>query len=501
METHAKHPLFTWQTFVFLGFVILLSYLTYFHRYWSPPNVFWDENYHIASAQKYLHGVFFMEQHPPLGKMLVAAGEKLLHPNARTDQFLGTDYGTDFPKGFSFAGYRFFSAFLGWWTAALLFLAFLYITRSSLHAALLSFLYIFDNALIVHLRGAMLEGPLLFFCVLMILVFFLLREYRERRAAFIVLSILLGVCMALILTTKLLGMIMVLLLPAAALYLWPRWRKMLAFGALAAAGFLPVYIGIWQIHFSVGSVINPKLPDAGYYQASPTAKAYLKTGFQRSLIAFPVMIRDSWKFVKHYNNGAPRLDLCKADENGSPFYLWPIGARSISYRWETPEGKNYKYLYLQSNPVVWFAGLTAVIIGLSILLASLFQPPRQPFPLLFPLLVFLGMYVSFFIAVSRIQRVLYLYHYFIPLLLTFVILAILVAGLRRFWTWNLTENGKGLILLALSAFIFVSYQFYYPLTRYEPLTDKQFKRRAILSVWELTCVKCQKENGVAVPRK
>jgi dolichyl-phosphate-mannose--protein O-mannosyl transferase len=52
--------------------------MTYFHNYSYPPSLFWDENYHIASAEKYIQGVFFMEPHPPLGKLLIAAGEKTL---------------------------------------------------------------------------------------------------------------------------------------------------------------------------------------------------------------------------------------------------------------------------------------------------------------------------------------------------------------------------------------------------------------------------------------
>ena len=52
--------------------VLAVSYFTYFKNYDYPPSVFWDENYHIASAQKYLTGVMFMEAHPPLGQLFVA---------------------------------------------------------------------------------------------------------------------------------------------------------------------------------------------------------------------------------------------------------------------------------------------------------------------------------------------------------------------------------------------------------------------------------------------
>ena len=69
---------------VAIAVVLIVSYFTYFHRYPSPAAPFWDENYYIPDAQKYLNGIFFMDIHPPLGKMLIALGEWLLHPNAIT---------------------------------------------------------------------------------------------------------------------------------------------------------------------------------------------------------------------------------------------------------------------------------------------------------------------------------------------------------------------------------------------------------------------------------
>ena len=41
----------------------------------DPPHIFWDENYHVTSAERYLEGVAQFEPHPPLGLMLIAAGE------------------------------------------------------------------------------------------------------------------------------------------------------------------------------------------------------------------------------------------------------------------------------------------------------------------------------------------------------------------------------------------------------------------------------------------
>lgn len=551
-----------WHIVFFLGFVIALSFLTYFWRYWDPPHVFWDENYHIASAQKYLHGVYFMEQHPPLGKLLVALGEKIFHPNARTDQFLGTDYGTDFAEGFSFVGYRFFSALLAWWTAPLLFFIFYLLTRNPLTSSVLSFLYIFDNALIVHLRGAMLEGPLLFFCTLTLLCFFLQLEWRDRPKRFYWMSAAFGAAFALVATTKLLGLIMVLLIPgmlwmlletkqdrqistavggccalvllayaslirflrvgaspmvgvsfialcalvcvAAGVLLWqhvPRLRRGFIGLACMLPAFLLVYCSVWQIHFSLGSNVNPQLPDNGYYQASAEYKQILTKHTNGSLANFPAMLRDSLAYVGHYNSGAPRLDLCKEDENGSPFYFWPFGARTINYRWETPDGKTYRYLYLVPNPVAWWSALLGLFIACAFLLTSLLLPLRQPLKRPTLLGIFIGMYLAYLIAVSRIERVLYLYHYFIPLLLTFLILGLVLEEIQAFAKWKMNENGKMIAVMLFGVLIFLGHQFYRPLTYYEPLTDAQFERRDIFSLWELHCVNCQHVSGLVIPTK
>ncbi len=495
-------PFWTRDTWWYLGFIILLSFFTYFYHYNYPRAVFWDENYHIASAQKYLHGVYFMEPHPPLGKLLIAAGEKIFHTNAKTDQFLGTDYGKDF-SGVDFTGYRFFSALLGWLAAPLLFIIFLLITRNGLQATLLSFLYVFDNALIVHLRGAMLEGPLVFFTAVMILAFFLFFEdrVRDQRKLLTWVSILFGVAFACVLTTKVTGLIMILMIPAILYRLYPRWDSMFRFLIAAIIPFLIVYMGVWQIHFALGQKINPLLPDNGYYQASPAYKQILQQKKAGSLAAFPTEMIDSWKFVSHYEQGAPRLDLAKADENGSPPWFWPLGARSINYRWETPNSEVYRYLYLQVNPAVWWTGALAVLMACALLLCSVIAPPKEKLRHPFLLTFFTGLWFAYMIAVSRIGRVLYLYHYFTPLLFTFVILALVIMNIQRLRNLVIKEEHRTTILMILAALICIVFQFYRPFTYYEPISDDQVKRRAFFPLWELTCVRCEKQSVFVVTKK
>ncbi len=486
---------------LFLVLVTLLGFFTYFYRYWDPPHVFWDENYHIASAQKYLHGVYFMEQHPPLGKLLVALGEKIVHPNERTDQFLGTDYGTQF-DGISFAGYRLFSALFAWLAAPLLYLVFLKISKNPLVAFLLSFLYVFDNALIVHSRGAMLEGPLIFFCCGFLLLFFhLLDQEKMGDRKFLWMSVAIGAVFGLIMTTKVLGLIFVLLFGALLWKMFPNLHRIGQFVVLSLLGFLVVYVGVWQTHFALGSTINPALPDQGYYQASQGYKNILAEGKNGSLFSFPTMIADSLRFVGHYNAGAPRLDLCKRDENGSPFYFWPFGARAINYRWETPNGQEYRYLYLVANPVVWWGAFASVVLAGALLLLSYVTPLQHAVKNRFLLTVFLGTYASYMIAISRITRVLYLYHYFIPLLLSFVLFALMVDEIRSFGRRLVTDRERIVALFGFGALAFAAFAFFSPLTYYQPLSDGQMQLRSLVPLWEVHCVKCQQESGLVIPTK
>lgn len=473
-----------------LLFVLVLSYFTIVHRYQVPPHFFWDENYHVTSAQKYLSGTFFMEPHPPLGKMLIALGEKIVNANPTDDQFIGTDYARNPPAGFSFAGYRLVPVLLAWLTAGVFYGVFLLLMRRALWAVLLSFLYLFDNALIVHLRGAMLEGPLLFFSALAILAFLLLLEWRSDPRRFALAALLFGAAFSAAMLTKVFSLILILLVPALFLQIgWER-RRALRFLGFGALGFLPLTILVWQLHFGIAATVNPSLPDQGYYQASTAYKELLATKRTGELRGFPLMLRDSLRFVPHYEAGVPRLNLCKTDENGSPWFLWPIGSRTINYRWETPNGQVFRYLYLVPNPAIWFLGLLAVVLGATLLLSSIIAPPKEPLRHRGLLLTFLALYIGFLAAVSTIDRVMYLYHYFLPLLLSFLLVAIILLEMRRI--------ERTLFLLIVGMLIFVTYQFYRPLTYYEPMTDAQVQRRALLKVWELHCVHCPRQSPFVV---
>jgi dolichyl-phosphate-mannose-protein mannosyltransferase len=488
---------------VYVAFVLITSFFSYFYRYNFPASPFWDEPYHIAAAQKYMNGVFFMEPHPPLGKLLIALGEKITKSNSleKNSAFLQTDYATSLGEGYSFTGYRLFPALLGWLTAPLLFFIFLWFTRNPALSTIFSFLYIFDNAQIVHSRGAMVDSPATFLGVAMILLFLHIQDSSNKNLwKLSILSSFFGIAFGLIMATKLVGLIFILLFPCVIYQLFPSTRKIVLFLSISVLSAIIAYVAVWHTHFSIAKTIVPELHTNGYYTSSEEYKSYLTTGTTSSLRHFGLMLRDSFAYMDQYEKGVPRLDLCKQDENGSPSYYWPFGARTINYRWEK-SGDDMRYLYLQSNPVGWACGLIGIVLAAFLLLTRVFNPTKEKLQHGFLLLVFYGLYVGYMIAISLIPRVMYLYHYFIPLLLSYILFVLAIINIRYVGRWKVDENRRLLAMTFLAIAIFGAYQAYKPLTYYEPISGKSVERLSIVPLWELTCVGCTKVSPLVVPQQ
>ena len=362
---------------------------------------------------------------------------------------------------------------------------------------LLSFLYIFDNALIVHLRAAMLEGPLLFFSVLTILTFLLLIEWKDKKKPFLLLSFLFGTVLACAVGTKILALIFILLIPAALFLIYPQRIRCLQFLFLALVGFIVCYLAIWQVHLSIVTNVNPNGDrHNGYYWASEEYKKELDAG--KGASALLLGIRHNRGHMSE-NHGIPPVDLCKIYERGSPPIYWPFGGRSIMYLSEKWSGEHDRYLYLQANPFVWFLGLLGVVVAVAYVLSAMLFWQERKCKNLFYIVTFLSLYVGYMAAVSTIDRVMYLYHYFIALIISFILFGLVFMEIRSLGPWKLSKSTKNTMLALLAACIFLSFQYYRPLTYNQPLAPIAVERRAFFPLWELRCARCERERLWAVP--
>ncbi len=479
--------------------VALFAVLTYAMEYWQPAGFFWDENYHVAAAQKYLNGVYFMEPHPPLGKLLIAAGEEILQANEQQDDFTGTTYARDPSPGFSFAGYRLFPVVFAIFSALLLYeLARRLIGRSD-WAILVTSFYVFDTALIVHSRGAMLEGPQICFVLAALLSGTALCQAGSRKAQ-IRWAVLLGSSFAAAMATKVTSLFIVCCAPVV---LWCLWRKGAALlgpvvTALSAA-FL-VYAAIWQAHFLLGTTINPSLDDQGFYSTNRDIRQLITDGASSKIENLPTMFLAAQDFFKRYQGGVPLLNLCKNDENGSPPYFWPFGARSINYRWELVDGgMGTRFLYLQANPIVWLCSLVGVLGAAAVLFGCIFFGLWNKLQRRGAITSIFLLYVCYMLPMLFITRVMYLYHYFIPLILGMLLFGLVLSEVSRIGPFQFTPSRKTTLLKLVSLAVICSFIYFSPLAYYQPLSDLEIESRAWIKLWDLRCANCSRTTLLAFP--
>lgn len=477
---------------------MLLGIVTILANYNAPGGFFWDENYHVASAQKYLNDVYFMEPHPPLGKLLIAAGEGMVNYNPGSDsEFIATDYAKDPPDSFDLGGYRIFPVLFLWWTIPLLWMLAYLLTLKRWVASVVSSMLIFDNAIVVHGRGAMLESIQIFFIVATILCFFWLRLRFQTKKHLYCSSAMLGLCFGLAMATKYSSLVLICLWIVIPTFMWKRWKNMASVYLLSFAVAVLSFCAVWQIHFSLGTKVQTELPDNGYYKASEVIKSEVDARTIGQLSNFPTHLRDSIAFADHYEKGVPRLDLSKADENGSPWFTWPFGGRTISYKWQQVSEKVYKYVYLVPNPVVWGLGLIGLLYSFSVCFLALFKP--QKINWFSGHYIIFGLYIGYMIGMARIDRVMYLYHYFIPLLLSFLLFGIMLSRIEFVASKPITEVRRKLVSAGLITIILLTFLFYRGFTYFLPMHDNAVAKRSLLQLWELRCVNCEQPSEFVDP--
>jgi len=358
--------------------LLLIAYFTYFRAYQFPDSIFWDENFHIASAYKYLSQQFFMEPHPPLGKLIIALGEWLLNPNSGIDTFsiLQSDYIDDIPDNFSFKGVRFFPALFAFFSVLIFFQIVYHLIKNYWFAFLLSSFYLFENAFIVHSRAAMLESIQIFFVLGTILYFLIRLDKNNSLFNYCILALLVGLTVSI----KVNGLILILLFPF--LFYYPYISKLhhlnrkvfpgALFYDLLSKGVISISVisfifGLsYYMHFQLANNISDN-----YYDASPLYIKNLKNKEKVTFLTFWQQLDEHLMFTVDYEERVPKYKYCNDNENGSLAFQWPFMNKPINYRWEK-EGKFTHYLYLTGNPLIWFFSLIGLILALVFVLAKIF---------------------------------------------------------------------------------------------------------------------------------
>ena len=495
-----KNLLKTYARFIYPAIILVVSFGIYFPHYGSPQAMFWDENYHVPNAQKYIDGVMYMEPHPPLGKLLMAVGEVWFGDNEKVNKqaLLGTDYltGDAAPPEMTYKGYRWPSVVMMAFSVLFFYGIINRITQRAWLAAAFTSLVIFDNALVIHARAVHLDGIQLFF--ILAELYFFTRIVTSGKPIRLRDYVLLGTFIGLATSVKVTSAIELLLL--AMLFGVDQWSNIKQWNWQALikrlavtvpAGVLPaaaVFFAVFYIHIGLGD----KIIDNRTYKASPEYLNQIRMGETWSLKTFSLGMRDNWKFMSEYADGVPRLDECKADENGSYAMNWPLSSKTISYRWDknTVDGKTVtQYKYLIGNPIVWFSIVGGIILSLGLIISRyIYNNPVKDEKLFYWILAFTGLYVSYMVAILQIERVMYLYHYFIPLIFGAINLALIYTYIYR--DEVIANNKHTIINTALFATLVIAvFAFFSPFTYGFGLTEDQFELRNWFSFWKLQVVR------------
>lgn len=493
--------------------VLLFSFLVRFFVYNYPFNAFWDENYHVASAQKYVDGVMFMEPHPPLGKLLIALGEIMLKPNRGIDtsSFLATDYISNFPDCYSFIGVRFIPTLLSMLSVLVFFFILYRISSHLQYSFLFTSLFLFDNAMILHTRAAMLEGSQIFFMLTAVLYFLVL--FQKNNCIRFYEYLLLGIFTGLAVSVKLNSGILVLLFALLLLKeyfsvlinlikkifqnkegffkfllssfsdLWKIFYVMVLKAVISTAGIIIVFFIVYYIHFAIGE----KVVNGRFYRASEEYKEAIDKKEVSNPLHFFTMLKDNFDYIDNYEKGVPVWDPSKKDENGSPAFGWPFGYKSINYRWQELDG-NVIYFYFQGNPLIWWAGLLSIIVSVSLIIGRyIFNLKIKDWKIFNQIIIFSFLYICYMATVLQITRVMYLYHYLIPLIFSMILLFLLFLYIFK----DLIEKKDRLlmnIVFLIVIEIVITFLIFSPFTYGIPLSAWDFMKRNWLRVWDLKCI-------------
>lgn len=480
--------------------LLICSFAIYFTYYGSPKAMFWDENYHIASAQKHIDGVMYMEPHPPLGKMLMGAAEAIIGANKNIDKHKldETDYlkGEDAPPAMQYTGFRWPSVVLMAFSVLFFYGILHRITQHKLIAFLFSSFIIFDNALVIHARAAMLEGIQLFF--VLAAVYYFVRTVTSAKTILLRHYALLGVFIGLAISVKVNGFILLLLF--VMLFGADQWRNLqtlnipalaqrLALSVPAGVGALAlVFFTVFYVHIGMGT----KVIADRTYKASPE---YIRAIYEHKTwqpATFVVAMRDNFKYMSEYADGVPKLDECKPDENGSFAMDWLLGKKTISYRWDkdTVNGKvEVRYMTIVANPIIWFSVLAGIVLSLGLIMSKFIYGLQEKNTALFYwICAFSSLYICYMLAILQIERVMYLYHYLVPLVFGMVNLALVFSYIYR--EEILTNNKHMWFNLGVYiALVIAVFAFFAPFTYGIGLTEDQFEMRNWFSFWKLQVVR------------
>ena len=476
------------------GLIVVLACFNFLRDLNNPPHAFWDESYYVTAAERYQEHRAQYASHPPLAFMLMTVGIEATGANRHLDttalgQVKKIDPTHAVPDGYDFTGIRLPAALFAVFGALLFYLIMLRLAGEAFEAFVFSLLFVFENAYIVHFRAAHLDSYQLTFALGAILVW--LGTYGRAPKRPLVAYGLFGLLCGLSFMCKVNSLVLLTLgglslLRAVWLDHTPaNWKRVVVRGLATGGAFAVAVAAIFTLH----TVLNPVAPDpdtdSGRRDLHYMSQTY-QDWLNHKAPLTPAVLWDAssgyYQYMKHDFTGE-----IKTEANGSQPILWPFMSKAINYRWDF-DGKRTAYTQMVGNPVNWGFGL-AGLIGAVVLIVRrrTFRAGDQDSEDLDRLEALFAMFMIFWMFHIWLgtQRVMYIYHYFIGLALSFMLVPLVFKLVAR--RIAVIDKNRFVILCGISLLIALSYLWFAPLTYHQYIPRAQCDALN----WPVTRVICQ----------
>jgi Gpi18-like mannosyltransferase/predicted membrane-bound dolichyl-phosphate-mannose-protein mannosyltransferase len=380
---------------IIVAALVIAAVATRFWRLGTPGEIVFDEVHFVGQARHYLHGEAFLDPHPPLAKLVIAAGI-----------FFFGDHPWSWRVG---------NAIIGVALIGITYLLGRRMFHSRLAAAFAGGAILLDGMYLVDSRTAVIDIVYLTLAALSYLLLFRFVETRglaERRRTLLWLGITLGLCVS----SKLyIPAVTFLLVMGFLVYVLAREgagdaardRRMVGAVALTGAVASLAYIAVFLPHYFLGW-----------------------WGGIEDLLKY-------YRDVIWYE----RSVASATHPYASPWWSWPLMLRPIAYWQNFPNSGKVATVWGGGNPVMWWGALTAITI-------TAVQALERP-NLARGFLV-IG-YLAYIVIWIPIGRTLFLYHYMGSVYFGYLALA---AVLARCWSGR-AEPWEHLALLLTMAPVFI----------------------------------------------
>lgn len=472
--------------------LLFLGFFTRFLFFGHPNSAVFDEIYFNDFASSYYTGEYYYDIHPPLGKLLLALCALPAGGLSTGDVVKGI--GDSFSSG-ALVAMRFLPALSGAILPAVIFLFSRALGFRHLAAFLAGLFVILDNGLLAQSRLILMDSMLLLFGFLSI--YFLIQYLSTKRLPWLVAA---GVCLGVSISIKWIALFFfgfggLVILANAIKVRHLNAHHIFAGLAYSTVAFL-LYVTCFFVHFSL-------LPNSGSHGDAFMSKEFRSTlsggefnGATKKIQQFncpshlasklhigmvDVKVPEKYqsacaityeplelpgflgKFKElHEVMWRTNRSLTAKHPDSSKWYEWPIMKTPIYY-WV----KEQKRIYFIGNPALWWAAsLVAILAVMSLFSVTGFNnmlwgsgERRNPLTLIgaggsLKLILVVVAYIAALLPFAMITRVMFLYHYLIALVFSFIILAHFISSLKH----------SRIVAPVFVAYIFVAFIYFSPIS-------------------------------------